>query len=299
MDPETIRLPDFAIHLSYDIDAPPPHPGSEWTRFVCLSDTHSQSFKVPPGDVLLHSGDLTTVGRVSQIKKTMDWINGLPHPIKIVIAGNHDLALNTEWYKTHWEDHHWSHKEDVAAAKELVVGTAAHRGRVTYLENSCIEVRVKENGNFWKIYGIPDTPEFCGWAFAYERGEAANIFRAIPKDTDILLTHGPPHGVLDQTIGGDNAGCEDLLKKLDEVRPLLHVFGHIHEARGVEVQDWSQRSETVESQRTVHVNAANSPLGPKARQLRGRGLSVVTGGPGWQPIIVDIFDPVIENRDNK
>jgi predicted phosphohydrolase len=89
----SITAPNVAVHLSYDSNEPPPHPGPQWTRFVCLSDTHSKCFAVPSGDVLLHSGDLSSFGRVGQLKVTMDWINELPHPIKVVIAGNHDASL--------------------------------------------------------------------------------------------------------------------------------------------------------------------------------------------------------------
>ncbi|KAF8521259.1 Metallo-dependent phosphatase-like protein [Hysterangium stoloniferum] len=300
MDPETIRLPDVAIHLSYDADAPPPHPGSEWTRFVCLSDTHGRSFAVPPGDVLLHTGDLTASGRVSQIKKTMDWIAGLAHPVKILIAGNHDLTLDTAWYEKNWENFHWAQKEVCWLHRtELVVGADARRGRVAYLDNSSIEIRAKENGRVWKVYGIPtySAPSRRTRTFCESRRACA---LSPPALTCVArLTHGPPHGVLDATIGGAHVGCADLAGRLHAVRPRLHVFGHIHEARGVEVRDWPHGGDTVGSQRTLHVNAATSPLGPKAGALRKRGLSVGAGGPGWQPIIVDVFDPAVEKGDSK
>ena len=87
-----------------------------------------------------------------------------------------------------------------------------------------------------KIYGSPWQPWFYDWAFNLARGsEIKEKWDAIPTDTNILVTHGPPHGILDQTSSGEHAGCEELLKTVrGRVRPRYHVFGHIHEAYGTE-----------------------------------------------------------------
>jgi len=85
-------------YANYCADEPPKHPGDEWTRFVCISDTHSQTrFVVPPGDVLIHAGDLSSWGMHMHLKKTVDWLMSLPHELKIIIAGNHDLSLDPAW----------------------------------------------------------------------------------------------------------------------------------------------------------------------------------------------------------
>lgn len=92
---EPIVTRDAVVHFAYDVENPPPRPTSEtdaangytgipsWTRFVCISDTHCNTFKVPDGDVLLHAGDLTHSGRLNQMKPTIDWIKGQPHPHKM------------------------------------------------------------------------------------------------------------------------------------------------------------------------------------------------------------------------
>jgi hypothetical protein len=72
----------IVVHDYYGDDVPP-HPGQGWTRFVCLSDTHSKTFAVPTGDVLLHAGDLSSWGTVKQLKVTVDWLLSLPHPVKM------------------------------------------------------------------------------------------------------------------------------------------------------------------------------------------------------------------------
>jgi hypothetical protein len=61
-------------------------------RVVCVSDTHNSSpkdgvFKVPPGDVLIHAGDMTNQGSYSELKRVVDWIGDCPHEVKLVIAG--------------------------------------------------------------------------------------------------------------------------------------------------------------------------------------------------------------------
>lgn len=86
---EKHETPTSITHWAYSMRSPPPAPPPDWTRFVCLSDTHSESCEVPPGDVLLHSGDLTRLGRLDDFKATMNWLNSLPHPIKMYVGEFH------------------------------------------------------------------------------------------------------------------------------------------------------------------------------------------------------------------
>ena len=79
-----ISAMDYRVHTSYAPGNPPEHPGKPWTRFVCISDTHSRtSFAVPPGDILIHAGDLSSWGKLSQLRPTLDWLRSLPHEIKL------------------------------------------------------------------------------------------------------------------------------------------------------------------------------------------------------------------------
>lgn len=86
--------------------------------------------------------------------------------------------------------------------------------------------------HFW---GSPWTPEFCDWAFNLTCGEECSEKLAmIPEETDILVTHGPPYGIGDFCVSGKSAGCRELLSEVqNRIKPILHVFGHIHEAYGV------------------------------------------------------------------
>jgi hypothetical protein len=84
-NPGALLTPSVRVYDVYDDENPPPHPGAGWTRFVCLSDTHSRRFPVPPGDVLLHSGDLSAHGTIHALRKTMDWLRELEHPAKVCV----------------------------------------------------------------------------------------------------------------------------------------------------------------------------------------------------------------------
>lgn len=89
------------VYTAYDPKSPPQHPGPQWTRFVCISDTHSETFDVPPGDVLLHSGDLSKLGKYDQLKVTVDWLRGLPHRVKMLVHDAVDLARRSESRQHH------------------------------------------------------------------------------------------------------------------------------------------------------------------------------------------------------
>ena len=73
-----------AVYVKYDIATVPQRPRNGWTRFICISDTHSDiSYQIPVGDVLLHAGDLSSWGYPPQVKKTLDWLASLEHPMKM------------------------------------------------------------------------------------------------------------------------------------------------------------------------------------------------------------------------
>ena len=175
-------------------------------RIVCVSDTHGwhRDVAVPDGDLLVHAGDITRKGELDTVADFDRWLGGLPHPHKVVVCGNHDFAF----------------QEQPHAARSLITNAV-------YLEDSAVTVAGLT------VYGSPWQPWFGGWAFNLERGPAlAAVWAKIPDDTDILITHGPPAGILDRTTRGEPVGCRDLFDRVMAVRPRLHVFGHIHEAAG-------------------------------------------------------------------
>ncbi|EMD40325.1 hypothetical protein CERSUDRAFT_110922 [Gelatoporia subvermispora B] len=292
-------FPGAKVYLDYDIHDPPPIPSSKWTRFVCISDSHATRFAVPDGDVLLHSGDLTYYSTFGDFEVTAEWLRELPHPTKIVIGGNHDFALHAQdgWYDRNYRRFHDEDKQDVEAISNLFRGSAAERAGIVYLENERYDFHVRDGGKKWTVYGSPWTPAFGNWAFNYDRGrEAEDLISTFPQ-TDILLTHGPPFHILDKVLTGRHVGCAALSARLPSLRPRLHVFGHIHEDHGAIVREWTAGPDIVRggdngvenpSEHTVFVNAANFPLGPRARTSDGQQVPV--GGAPFQPVIVDLLD---------
>eukprot|EP01064_Diplonema_japonicum_P020110 TRINITY_DN2915_c0_g1_i1.p1 TRINITY_DN2915_c0_g1~~TRINITY_DN2915_c0_g1_i1.p1 ORF type:complete len:285 (+),score=32.37 TRINITY_DN2915_c0_g1_i1:86-940(+) len=201
-------------------------------RVVCVSDTHTKTddmqlvynVPIPDGDILIHAGDFSNTGELKDIVDFNKWLNAQPHKHKIVIAGNHDTSFDVANYDNIWSSFH-STKQDPAECRSLLIDNDS----VTYLENSSCVV---EGLTIW---GSPWTPRFHDWGFNATRGEpCAEIWRDIPVDTDILITHGPPLGHGDLCFGNHRAGCLDLFRELTtRVHPYLHVFGHVHEGYGV------------------------------------------------------------------
>jgi Icc-related predicted phosphoesterase len=196
-----------------------------------LSDTHNRiekggvAFDVPAGDVLIHGGDFTNTGSRSDCEAFATWIEKQPHTHKVVIAGNHDLSFDELSYAQTRMDIAHGRLDEVCPAAEIKarLGSVCH-----YLEDSAVEI---EGVTF---YGSPWTPTFYNWAFNQDRGEEiAATWRKIPAETDVLLTHGPPVGHGDLCSSGNRAGCVDLLREIEtRVRPIVHIFGHIHEGYG-------------------------------------------------------------------
>ncbi|KAJ7753746.1 Metallo-dependent phosphatase-like protein [Mycena metata] len=262
-----ITSPNSVVQLEYPPDTGPlPKPSPQvnddnvpprqWTRFVLLSDTHGRTCNVPDGDVLLHTGDLTERGTLKELEKTMEWLYGLPHRVKIVIAGNHDSNIHREWYEANW-NHLFGHRsndapEPVEAVLELLGGSRAVAANIVYLQDELYKFTAREGGKEWSVYGSPWTPYWGDWAFGYEKRNAADVVAKF-QQADILLTHGPPRNVLDMNVSKDPVGCPALAADLPRLKPKLHVFGHIHEARGAYVHRWEQDSNQLGAQNAIQL----------------------------------------------
>lgn len=179
-------------------------------KVVLISDTHTQlkNVKVPKGDMLIHAGDLTYQGTIIEINSELAQIAVLDFKHKIIIAGNHD----------------WLFQKQPSMARVM----CKDKG-ITYLEDSMIEVEGL------KIYGSPWQPDFCDWAFnLYTNADLQEKWALIPEGLDILVTHGPPQFILDMTPRGEHVGCQDLMNRIQIVKPKVHVFGHIHDGHGTQ-----------------------------------------------------------------
>lgn len=168
-------------------------------RIVCLSDTHEQHryVKVPDGDLLIHSGDITFNGDWHVVRDFLEWFRSMPHKHKYFTPGNHDFCF-----------------EDSYKIPECLIDQG-------------VEV---DSFNLW---ASPMTPTFGNWAFMADRGDPIKTYwDKIPEGTDVLVTHGPPLGILDMTPRGEAVGCWDLNEAVKRVNPKVHIFGHIHHGYG-------------------------------------------------------------------
>lgn len=189
-------------------------PQSDALTLVCTSDTHNSQPLLPDGDLLIHAGDLTQTGTFSEIQQTLDWLNRQTHEHVVVIAGNHDLLLDASY---------------TSSPREERERESLNWGRIIYLEDATKTLDFS-HGRSLNIYGSPWTRKHGNWAFQYPASQsmAEQHFSRIPTSTDVLVTHMPPRFYLDVDGWGDEA----LLRHLKRVRPLVHVFGHVHEGYG-------------------------------------------------------------------
>ena len=243
---------------------------SKKTRFMILSDTHTTdpvpqnrdvgdygfAEPLPEVDVLLHCGDLTMVGLLSEFQSVISMLSKIKAELKLIIAGNHDCSLDEEYYRRAGKYQHGAaYKPDVPKqAMEMWKGNLAKEAGITYLEEGTHEFTLRSGATF-AIYTSPYQPEFCNWAFPYKKHEdrfnppewsltdARNIARTpIQGHPEIVMTHGPAFNSLDRQYEGLHVGCPHLMRALMRTRPLLHCCGHIHEAHGAEKISWKNKA---------------------------------------------------------
>lgn len=242
------------------------------TRLLLLSDTHNTPPHPPPSphpyrhplpkaNILIHAGDLTTTGKLTEHKTTLSVLKSAPAELKLVVAGNHDITLDEKYYAavpaTSYRVR--AGREDTAAIKQLYTSAEAYEAGIRYLTEGTRSFTLGTGAKV-TVYASPYTPAFCGWAFAYPRGEdrfnppgtpapasaeaaadaaGASIVPDFPS-VDIMVTHGPPASVLDTVVHGASVGCEALYAAVRRARPRVHVFGHIHEGYGALRGSWGE-----------------------------------------------------------
>jgi Icc-related predicted phosphoesterase len=195
-------------------------------KITFISDTHGKHNQLnkdlPGGDILIHAGDFMNSGyHQTEATQFLEWFDKIDnYTDKIFIAGNHDRLFENdpEWVKFILDEYK----------------------TIEYLQDeSWVDYYDGPNGEHTedniRIYGSPWQPEFYNWAFNLPRNgdEMKAHWDAIPDNTDILITHGPPYGHLDIPGGSSlRVGCEMLRYRVDQIKPKIHVFGHIHGSAG-------------------------------------------------------------------
>ena len=191
-------------------------------KITIISDTHNNhkliTDDLPGGDLLIHAGDISSMGYEHEITEFCKWFDKIDnYDTKVFIAGNHD----------------WGFQNNVKKTSKIVNSYKT----IDYLQDELLMVG-EDYDKMIKIWGSPWQPEFYNWAFNLPRlgDELKKYWDMIPDDTDVLITHGPPNEARDFVSnwrqGDVNVGCELLRYRVDQIKPLVHVFGHIHGAYG-------------------------------------------------------------------
>jgi Icc-related predicted phosphoesterase len=192
-------------------------------KICIISDTHNKHMrlgKLPDADMIIHCGDFTSVGHGHEIRNFMKWYTMLPYKHKLIIAGNHD----------------WLFERNRVLALEDVPKN------VIYLEDNGVEI---DGINF---YGTPVQKPFNNWAFNRPESKLVEHWKAIPDNTDVLITHSPPHTIGDYVPWDNNHhGSPSLyFEVVERIKPKIHCFGHIHGGYGIKVIE-----------NTTFINASN------------------------------------------
>jgi hypothetical protein len=182
-----------------------------------ISDTHTYHglLDIPKDvDMVIHSGDCSNPQEIvkshSEILDFINWFSMLPIKHKVFVAGNHDVAIERNWIT-----------RDHFIEKDIV-----------YLQNESITL---DGVNIW---GSPYTPSFGnGWAFNKKRDKLHDLWATIPDDTNMVISHGPPKGILDLSYDTTNklefCGCSAFKKRMLQLQPELCLFGHIHNCEDI------------------------------------------------------------------
>ena len=222
-----------------------------------ISDIHNKQnvLKLPSANLLLVAGDMTSMGTYEELSNFANFLSSQKTKFDsiIVVAGNHEVTIDTDFFNKTGKKYFPKNSIDPLKAKSIL----AHNSDFIYLEDSGTEYKGV------KIWGTPWIPPIGDWAFSIPNQEfAQKVFGKIPEDTDIVISHSPPHGIMDEVLYYEykkdpktykkvrssflkHCGDIELMKRIKQVQPKLHVFGHIHECSGVELHE-----------NTMFVNAA-------------------------------------------
>jgi Icc-related predicted phosphoesterase len=223
-------------------------------RFLIISDTHDNGFPspetLPKADVVLHCGDLTMAGGLSNYENAIARLSQCDAEVKLAIPGNHDRSLDLKY----WDANLGIDDDPEEGLKAVKLFEAARADGVQLLPEGRFQFTLRD-GRAFSLYASPYTPEFCNWAYSYgpdedrfnprEDGHIEDGQHGIPSTVDIVMTHGPPlvphrEYTLDvDSRWGMHCGCRKLWGAIRRAKPRLHCFGHIHEGYGAQVISWT------------------------------------------------------------
>lgn len=261
------------------------------TRFLICSDTHG--IDCLPGfipsakqhaDVVIHCGDLTTQSQLHEYKASIRLLQAINAPLKLVIAGNHDFTMDIPMF-------HKKVAEAQSLERELVEQTYGYDGEarrlfegtgITFLDEGVHSFNL-QNGALLTVYASPYTPSLGDWGFQYHPDEGHDFMFGNDSGSnpvDVVMTHGPPKGIMDYTHSGERAGSPHLFRALARAqpRPRMHCFGHIHEGWGAKLVAWRERTTAMPSHLTDIDHGQSFPIAKLSDMKDGTGKSLSEEG---------------------
>ncbi|KAI2470810.1 Metallo-dependent phosphatase-like protein [Annulohypoxylon bovei var. microspora] len=225
------------------------------TRFLIFSDTHGMKFSAEnyphhPVDVVIHCGDLTEESKIAEFRTSLNLLKSINAPLKLVIAGNHDFTLDIPMFKRKIAEAKPSLEPELVAKEYGSFGEArepfeeAKDAGIVFLDEGTHRF-ILNNGAALTVYASPHTPSLGDWGFQYHPQDGHDF--SIQDGTDIVITHGPPRGIMDLTCSQERAGCPDLFAAVARACPKLHCFGHIHEGWGAKLVSWREKISDIPS----------------------------------------------------
>lgn len=216
------------------------------TRILIISDTHGMEFSskdkpLKHADVAIHCGDLTDGSTLDEFRSAIKLLKDIDAPLKLVIAGNHDFTMDIPVFERKGAEATPPLARDLVVKEYGAYGEARQLfeemkyGGIMFLDEGNHHFTL-ENGALLIVYASPWTPALGAWGFQYHP-ERVHDF-SIKKGANVVITHGPPRGIMDYTYGRERAGCPNLFAAVARARPQLHCFGHIHEGWGAKLVTW-------------------------------------------------------------
>lgn len=254
------------------------------TRFLIISDTHAEDGFIPDFsvDVAIHCGDLTDESKLDEFRQALALLRSINASLKLVIAGNHDFTLDTAFFRKQAADavsadsidleHIKREYGDFGEARRLFSESGSDN--ITFLDEGIHHFKL-QNGARLAVYASPFTPSLGEWGFQFKRGEGHDF--ATDK-ADVVITHGPPKGILDFTASKERGGCEDLFAAVARARPRLHCFGHIHEGWGAKLVAWRGAAASKDPSHFSDIdNASSTPVESLATLKHGKDVTPQKG----------------------
>lgn len=216
------------------------------TRFLILSDTHGVGYQpdqmpLQYADVAIHCGDLTEGSQLAEFRTSIQLLKDINAPLKLVIAGNHDFTLDIPAFRKKVDEARPAIEPNLVKEVYGDYGDVrwilddARAAGIIFLDEGNHQFTL-ENGAKLTVYASPWTPSLGDWGFQYLPTQGHNF--EVTEGVDLVITHGPPKGIMDYTDSKQRAGCSDLFGAIARSRPRLHCFGHIHEGWGAKLVAW-------------------------------------------------------------